>query len=832
MMAAPTSSPVGLMETTLGHDYGACQTTTKTKAAAYSWVIAVAFCVGGAIISNLGVNLQKMAHTRKQSGRGSYRALWLIGFVGITGGAIGDFAALGFGAESVVAPLGSMTLVANVVLAPLLLKEVISKSDLVNTFLIVAGCVLAVAFASHKDCLYTLDALFALYRTAAFGIYASTITVIILVWLVVIRWMERRLRVYGEGHRKYRSVFKFHRFSYAAISGIVGSQSILFAKTSVELVMDSARGGTLFLLNPLSYLILLAMGSTVTLQIYWLNCGLARWEALYNVPVFQAFWILVSVVGGGVFYREFQGFTPLNWLMFPAGVLLTVVGVIMLSQRDTTKVQEAKEKAETATAASTVGESLLAADAQQAIDEPQQETVVFNDRQLGLTLRPRTIKIVANPKYPTVKTLVNAWVVTGFARLADGSVSPAETSGKLRPGDIVAAVNNDGVLIRWIAHTDVLKRLQDSPRPVAITFLRPPSRQRTGRARRRGSTVASAASETGGAVVHVAGTAPSGARAGRAGTQSSVGSATGARTRAGTAESIEVLVAHGEAAGVHFDSDLGSVTGVSSDEDEPLEVVVPSSVGRRSGHRGSIRNSHRSLQHVSMDPLAGLLHTGQMIGPSLIDKDDSQDTASHPLVHFMDTVFPEGGKGSMFMERIVDVVDPDAGPIGRRNSIGDALGPARRGVSSVIKFLSPRSSSRRRARTAQSAAATAEEVSSVTTPLSRSIPVHLSHGAVGTSRAAPLGSEPLAPAPAPPSAADGTGPGTATGAGTGAGAGPGPAVAGASDTDAYGHAAAGSAPGLDGADTAPGADVPRFGGPGAAPTRQRSRSDIVPGRMR
>jgi hypothetical protein len=35
-------------------------------------------------------------------------------------GSVFDFAALGFGAQSIVAPLGSLTLVANVVIAPLM----------------------------------------------------------------------------------------------------------------------------------------------------------------------------------------------------------------------------------------------------------------------------------------------------------------------------------------------------------------------------------------------------------------------------------------------------------------------------------------------------------------------------------------------------------------------------------------------------------------------------------------------------------------------------------------------------------------------------------------
>ena len=41
-----------------------------------------------------------------------------------------------------------MTLVANVVIAPIFLKEVVSKRDVLSTMLIVAGCAVAVAFAT------------------------------------------------------------------------------------------------------------------------------------------------------------------------------------------------------------------------------------------------------------------------------------------------------------------------------------------------------------------------------------------------------------------------------------------------------------------------------------------------------------------------------------------------------------------------------------------------------------------------------------------------------------------------------------------------------------
>ncbi len=93
-------------------------------------------------------------------------------------------------------------------------------------------------------------------------------------------------RVRRDGAR-HESALPSLRFSYACISGIAGAQSVLFAKSLVSLVVDTASGGQLFLVRPETYGIAGGMTTTIGLQIYWLNCGLARWDALYNVPVFQ-----------------------------------------------------------------------------------------------------------------------------------------------------------------------------------------------------------------------------------------------------------------------------------------------------------------------------------------------------------------------------------------------------------------------------------------------------------------------------------------------------------------------------------------------------------------
>lgn len=99
------------------------------------------------------------------------KPLWRLGLALIVLGSIADFLALGFGPQSLIAPLGSLTLVSNAVYAPLILKEKISKWDWMSIGLIVFGSSLAVVFGAHADNVYTIDQLFSFFFRADFVLY-------------------------------------------------------------------------------------------------------------------------------------------------------------------------------------------------------------------------------------------------------------------------------------------------------------------------------------------------------------------------------------------------------------------------------------------------------------------------------------------------------------------------------------------------------------------------------------------------------------------------------------------------------------------------------------
>ena len=81
----------------------------------------------------------------------------------VVAGAIGDFAAYGLAPQTIVTPMGSMALVANVCFAHFWLGEEASKLDILGTIFIMVGATIAVAFGAHEEQCFTLEELLQLY---------------------------------------------------------------------------------------------------------------------------------------------------------------------------------------------------------------------------------------------------------------------------------------------------------------------------------------------------------------------------------------------------------------------------------------------------------------------------------------------------------------------------------------------------------------------------------------------------------------------------------------------------------------------------------------------
>ena len=449
----------------------------KPSYAAYSWVICVAIMGTVAFISNFGMNAQKLALMRSAKidpdapgAKAQYRKwkmFWLVGMACIVCSAGGDTVALNFGAQSVVAPLSSLTLVANAIIARAMHGELMTNRDYAATGLIIIGCVLSVAFAQHKDTLYCAEIIWNQFSTAGVIIYLLLICIVVFAGMLFSKWAERVRTELGADSALYLKWGKLHRFSYAAVSGICGAQSVLFMKILIELFTNTteqaSQTGTIFLGMWQTYPLIMALVACVALQIYWLNLGLARFDALYNVPVFQCFWMLFGVIAGGVFFHEFSTFSAFQASMFTLGVSFCLAGVAVLSSRETAEDSKSNKDdngdgdGEDGSDDENLSQSLLGSDtgsstsdystdstdssvggASQSMSfdasdypnrvELPEVDAIFYRGPMGLGLCPEIVKIT-HPQYERVQGMVKVWRIRDFGTPLEMAKSGAGDGG-------------------------------------------------------------------------------------------------------------------------------------------------------------------------------------------------------------------------------------------------------------------------------------------------------------------------------------------------------------------------------------------------------------------
>jgi len=349
-------------------------------------ILVIAAC----FVSTTGVNLQKIAHTRNETLpmhlRKNYAQLltWQLGMSAMVIGSLMDFVALPFLPQSRIAVLGSVTLVANVIVTPIFLGEELTRFDYIGCAITVTGCSIATYFGASVEAELTPECMWEHAKATCFVIYGSCLLLLMsfLGFFIAghhafkgrMRYEMEQLqhmcetkgmtvpasepqtspqknytlrgleaaRVSIEDEIEQEGCFpwyyvptrkhpKFYPVVYTAFAGTAGAQSIMFAKASLELLKSGIRGQSsawyLFICVPPFLLCLWA-------QVNYLNQALKLYDALFVVPVYQTFWIIMGILCGLIFYQEYRNFTTARTVAFVLGCLINLLGMYVLAQRN------------------------------------------------------------------------------------------------------------------------------------------------------------------------------------------------------------------------------------------------------------------------------------------------------------------------------------------------------------------------------------------------------------------------------------------------------------------------------------------------------------------
>ncbi|KAJ3416033.1 hypothetical protein HDV05_003392 [Chytridiales sp. JEL 0842] len=122
-------------------------------------------------------------------------------------------------------------------------------------------------------------------------------------------------------------------FSYASLGGLMATITVLFAKSTIHLLSTTFFENENQYNNIYAWLITAVTIITAVSQVYWINMGLQRYDALLQIPVFYVVWTLFDVIGGGVYFSEFDGFNSTQYALFFLAVGIIFVGVGVLGDR-------------------------------------------------------------------------------------------------------------------------------------------------------------------------------------------------------------------------------------------------------------------------------------------------------------------------------------------------------------------------------------------------------------------------------------------------------------------------------------------------------------------
>ena len=309
------------------------------------------------------------------------KPMWIIGMGLIVFDGILDVATFGMAPASMLAPLASLVLVHNVILAPCLLKEKLDKKGLLATAVIICGSLLATIYAPHKTPLLSADYFYARWTSVEMIVFEICVIIIFLVFYTYVakivkskteikNCVEPNLDVLKKAKKcsslrsstakdnknafetidadidyaiKTKDIdveldidcmdektktllrkstsklskdetyeelnlvegewdYNIVRFGYSFLSGLLGGQSIIFAKTVIELVKisffgDSVGVSYMCFASIDFYVYLVAMTTVLIAQTNTLNLGLKYFEALQIVPVFITFYQICKYIG-------------------------------------------------------------------------------------------------------------------------------------------------------------------------------------------------------------------------------------------------------------------------------------------------------------------------------------------------------------------------------------------------------------------------------------------------------------------------------------------------------------------------------------------------------
>jgi hypothetical protein len=187
---------------------------------------------------------------------------------------------------------------------------------------IVIGATMCVMAGDHRATAHSTLELELFFAEPSFLLF-ETITLLILGYFVLIHVFYRHV-----SNRKEITDLFLLGYGPAWLGAIMN----MMLKAAMEILKSSLRGESKFIsvetFLSITVTILLAVA-----QILFVNRGLKKFEhrTIKFIGFYQAIMMLLGVITGGIFYGEFDMFTPGRWWVFSIGAFFAIWGLLILA---------------------------------------------------------------------------------------------------------------------------------------------------------------------------------------------------------------------------------------------------------------------------------------------------------------------------------------------------------------------------------------------------------------------------------------------------------------------------------------------------------------------
>jgi hypothetical protein len=241
-------------------------------------------------------------------------------------------AALGFGPQALLMPMEGVTLAANAVLAPVILGEEISARGMWGTGIVICGIAITVIFGPHSSITYTASEMVQMLSQVPFLLWSMFVmgfSTLVFSAILVVKARNKEAGIVMTGQLNVPGAHVIC-FGSVWIAGVFSSATMLTAKQTMELLETTLMGNNQFT-TMIPFIILINFILMNFLMEYWKQKALAVFNALIVVPIFQVCLVVLSVVGGAIYFDEFKGMPLYRTLLFMVGLLVVCGGIVVLS---------------------------------------------------------------------------------------------------------------------------------------------------------------------------------------------------------------------------------------------------------------------------------------------------------------------------------------------------------------------------------------------------------------------------------------------------------------------------------------------------------------------